>query len=385
MAGQERIALFVWSAGHYCQNVLHGVSAFARPRKPWLFRIAPPEMAALSFIKAWRPTGIIAFLGDLRFARAVERLGLPTVDVSNACGDVKVPRVGVDDVAVGALAAEYLLNNGFRHFGYVGNPADRFSVEREQGFRDALAKAGQRCESYHERTVNLPRGTWIPKAELREWMLKRPKPSAVLCANDARGWELAELCADTGVAVPEELAVVGVDDDPLFCGLSYPPLSSVATPAFQIGYEAAALLERILAGQRPPRRPMLFPPVRVVVRRSSELIAVADSDVAQALRFIRANAHRPLGVEDLLGEVQISRRMLELKFRAALQRTPAEELQRVRLQSAKELLSTTDVPIADVALKAGFSGSKQLAESFRRVLKTTPREYRHSFRPDLKN
>jgi LacI family transcriptional regulator, galactose operon repressor len=180
--------------------------------------------------------------------------------------------------------------------------------------------------------------------------------------------------------MPEQVALAGVDNDDLFCELARPPLSSVAIPAERIGYEAAALLDRLLAGARPPRQPLLLPPVRLVARQSSDVVALDDPNVAAALRVIRTNAHVALRVADIVRKVPISRRALERRFRQALHRGLGDEIRRVHVDRAKDLLAATDLPVAMVAERSGFCGSGHLCVVFRQDTGQTPTAYRRQVR-----
>jgi LacI family transcriptional regulator, galactose operon repressor len=195
-----------------------------------------------------------------------------------------------------------------------------------------------------------------------------------------QGSQVSEFCRQLGFRVPDEVAIVGVDDDDLLCELSRPSLSSVALPGERIGYEAAVLLDRWLRGLRPPKKVVVLPPVGVVVRQSSDLMAVPDPQVSAALRFIREQADRPLHVQDVLREVPMARRALERRFRKWLQRSISEEIRRIHLERSRQLLSQTDLPLSAVATQSGFTDGRQLSVVFRRETGLTPSAFRRRFR-----
>ena len=375
----ERIALLIWTHGKYCQSVLRGITNYVRPTKPWIIRIAPPELSAIEHIESWKPTGLIGFLSDKELTQKLLRLKCPLVNVANMCDGLDVPRIGLDDLAIGKMAGEHLVGAGFRSFGYMGNPSDHFSNQREAAFKEVLHGAGFECCSFHEKSGEYKRGEWAPRSGLCEWLQALSKPVALLGANDARGWELAEACIRLGLGVPEQCAILGVDDDDLFCELSYPPLSSIALPGEKIGLEAATTLSHMLSGQPVHFHTLLIPPIGVITRRSTDIRAIEDKDVAHAVHFIQENLERPLNVNELLKVIPISRRLLEMKFRMHLNRTPAEEIYRVRIDRAKELLARGTLALHDVALNSGFSGAKQLSTVFRRDFGMTPTQYRYQF------
>ena len=327
---------------------------------------------------------MIAHIFNHDLAEALIETGKPIVNVSGVLPDLSFPRVGVDHVAVGRLAATHLLERGFRHFGFVGYPDHAFSVGRESGFRTTLEAAGCRLISYHQRDPEHrdPTGLWEWDDGLRRWLAGLPRPVGILASHDPQGVELSEACRQAGLRVPEEVALVGVDNDDLLCELARPALSSVALPAERIGFEAARLLDQLLT--RPRARsvgqPLLLAPLGVVTRRSSDVLAIDDPEVAAAVRFIREHAYEPIQVKDVLGEVPVSRRTLERRVRAALGYGIWEEIRRAHMERGRALLAETEMPMSEVAKHAGFSDARQLSVVFRQETGLTPTDYRRQFR-----
>jgi len=365
------IALLTGTSMAYVRGVLRGIRNYARPRMPWRLVVHSPVKDSAARLRSNRPAGIIGLLSNTDFAQPVLELGIPTISISNGSGDVACPRVGVDDVAVGELAARHLIERGYRTLGFVGNHTQAFSQQRGQGFRNALTASGRTCFWFE-----MPEGNW--RQALEQWLLMLPKPAGILACNDLRALSLTDICYEIGIRIPEELAVLGVDDDDLMCELAHPSLSSIKIPSERIGYEAAALLEQIMAGHTPPQRPVLLPPIGVVTRQSTSLLAMPDADVASAVRFIREHIAEPIGIEDILRSVPISRRSLERKFQTLLGRTPLDEIRRTRIEHAKELLATTPMAVADIAKHAGFQGPERFAAVFKQFTGNTPTEFRRA-------
>jgi LacI family transcriptional regulator len=403
MAATKRVAVIMQPVRTYCRGVLRGVASVVSQAR-WdcilVTADAPPPLAEFrGFLH-----GMIGHFSDEGLAEQVGRAGLPAVDISpahngddgdgRAPGAAPMPRVTTDDVAVGRLAAAHLLSLGLPHFAFYGTHEHFASLLREKGFKDTLGGAGLSC---HVLLNGAPpdagrkspaarkaatRRDWPGKegATLEEWLLALPKPIGVLASTDSRALQLLAVCRHLDVKVPESVAVLGVDNDDVFCELSNPPLSSIALSTQRIGYEAARMLDRLMAGESPAQRQLLVPPAGVVPRRSSDLPAILDPDVAAAVRYISLHVQDDLQVGDVLREVNVSRRSLEQRFLKALGRTPAAEIRRAQVEVAKQMLTQTDEPMSRVSLAAGFSNAKQLGSSFHHETGQTPTAFRRQSR-----
>jgi LacI family transcriptional regulator len=374
------IALVFSFSLSYCRGVLRGISRYAADRDDWtLTPLAPgPELAAS--LAAVKPRGIIAHIYERKLARLLGGLNKPMINVCGIMPQLSFPRIGIDDQQVGELAARHFLDRGFRSFACIGHPAHGASIARELSFRTTLLRHGCGSDRYHvnpaqpfDPTCTTP----VLGAEIGPWLKRLPQPTGIFCANDILASQLAEVCRQHGVAVPEHVAILGVDNDDLLCGLARPPLSSIALPDQEVGVQAAIHLDRLLRGERKIlAKPLLLPPVRVVARQSSDLSAIPDAQVAQACRFIQEQAHRRIAVGDVATEVGIGRRTLERRFRATLGRGLGEEIRRCHVERAKELLVDAHLTMAAVAARAGFGSAKQFAVAFRAVTGMTPRTFR---------
>lgn len=255
-------------------------------------------------------------------------------------------------------------------------------MDREAGFRRGLALAGHdTVHCYTKKMGNADRPGWISADEkVAAWLAALPRPIGIFACNDVKCRELALICQEAGIRVPEEAALIGVDDDDIICRSALPPLSSVSLPAEQVGYEAAALLERLMSGQAPPTKPIRLPPLQLITRQSSDILLIEIPEVAEAVRFIREHAHEQIGVEDVLRRVPVNRRWLERMFRQTLSRTPLEEINQVRIARAKRLLITTDLSMPRVAEQSGFDSARRLNSNFQNITSMSPSAYRLQFR-----
>ncbi len=367
----------------YARGILRGIHQFAQTRPNWILVPLDTDGLTAHALDVVRPAGLIALVIKRTLAEALLALRRPVVNVASVLPALPFPRVCVEHRQVGALAARHLSERGFGHFGFVGHPHHVYSSEREAGFRAALPATRQSLDSYYERPARSYRQRgrlMVLNKGLQRWLRALPKPVGIFACHDVWGLQVVEACRVTGLKVPDEVAVVGVDNDDLLCELARPSLSSIVVPAERIGYEAAALLERLLHRAKAPSRAHFVPPAGVVTRQSSDVLAGDDPDVAAAMRFIRANRHAALGVEDVLREVPVSRRLLERRFRAVLDRGIGEEIRRVHLERAKDLLARTALSMAEVAAQSGFASVHYLSRTVRLETGYTPTAYRRQFR-----
>ncbi|MFO8012841.1 MAG: DNA-binding transcriptional regulator [Phycisphaerae bacterium] len=381
---QPKVALLIETARGYGRGLLRGIVRCSRLHGGWAFYITPGDFEqALPEMRQWGGTGIIARLETPRIAEAVLATGLPLValDLSDAQLSDGSPLAGVAEVrsdspGAARLAAEHLLDRGFRQYAYVGVARRVWSRRRQEGFVARLAEAGLDCHVYPQPRRKRDREWGREQATLAAWLRDLAKPVGVMACNDDRGRQVLEACRAAGVRVPEEAAVIGVDNDELLCDLSTPPLSSVALNTERGGFEAAALLDALMHGRPAAGQRIVVEPLRVETRQSTDVLAVEDREVADALRHIRDRAAEPVQVVDVVRAAGLSRRALEMRFRRAVGRSIHQEIQRVHLDRATHLLMETDLPTARVAEAAGFSSPSYFGKVFRRQMGVTPAGYR---------
>jgi LacI family transcriptional regulator len=375
----RRIALLLGQEASFYRDVIRGIRTYAINKKEWVLHNGPPELRLIRPLRQWKPDGIIAHLSTAELARSVLKLRKPVVDTACMLRDLEAPTVDVDHAAVGRLAAEYFLERGFHHFGFFGSNWARYSTLREESFRRRLAEAGRTlssCYADYFAYLSAPSGWRAVDRRVEQWLRRLPKPVAIFSSNDPPARDLADACLRLGLSVPEEVALLGVDNDEVECRLTYPSLSSIAVPAHRVGYEAARILDCLMSAGPAPEAPLFLPPIRVVTRQSTDILAIDDRPMAAALRFIREHAAERIGVETIAAQVGISRRLLECKFRALSKRTVLQELRRVRLEMAKELLVETDLAMPAIAARSGFANAKRLALVFRQLTGISPTAYR---------
>jgi LacI family transcriptional regulator len=379
MPRQPKVALLIETSNAYTRGMLQGIEAYIREHRQWSIYLSehgrgdrpPPWLAK------WDGQGIIARIENKAIASALAHLTVPVVDVSAARLLPELPWLETDDHAISKLAVEHFLERGFRKFAFCGDHRFNWSNWRQEKFAQLIREAGYPCFEWPR---HKPDNEEEETERIGTWLAKLPKPLAVFSCYDARGRQVLDACRRLNLAVPEEVAVLGVDNDEVLCELSHPPLSSVIPNTRRTGYEAAALLDQMMRGQREQPIAHLIPPIGIATRQSSDITAVDDTQIARAARYIREHACQGIGVEDVLRAVPMSRRLLESRFRKLIGRTPNEEITRVQLNRVRELLTATDLPLVEIASRAGFQHAEYLSVVFKKKVGVPPRVFRAEHR-----
>lgn len=378
------VALLLETSREVGRGLLRGVMRYSRLHGPWGLHIMPGDLVqSLPTMRAWGGTGIIARVPTPRIARAILKTGLPVIvgplsdrQLAPSNPLSKLSEIRGNGEAIGKMAADHLLERGLRHFAFVGAQDDSaWGQRRREWFCKRISEAGFNCSVYPKPPAS-ERDWGREQKRLGRWLASQPRPLGVLAALDVRGRQVIEACMESHLRVPEDVAVIGVDNDELLCELCDPPLSSIVLNAEKAGYEAAELLHRMMRGERVKSRCISIEPTHVVARRSTETVASADEKIAAALRFIRMSVHRPLQVRDVAEHIGLSRRSLELRFRRAAGHTVLTEIRRVQLERVRTFLLETDFSIQKIAGQCGFASGNYLGKIFRRKFGKTPQRFR---------
>jgi LacI family transcriptional regulator len=365
------------------RSLIHGIADYTENHGRWVLLIEPrDERRRLALPSGWQGDGVVARLGSRWMADHLRKVRVPVVDTDTVMlSETWAGRVITDDWERARMALDHFRDRGFERFAYFAPPKRRYSNVRGKAFQHTVQAAGYDCAVYRPSYRAGRRVSWTEqRGHVAEWLASLQRPIAVFTVDGHRGRELAEICHVLGYRVPDEVAILAGDTDELMCNVSSPPLSSVQLASGRIGFEAAALLDRMMQGEPPPHDPIQIKPRFVIARQSTDILSIDDEHVVRALRFIRAHAAQGIVVEDVLRDVPVSRRGLEMQFRKLLGRSPAEEIRRVRLEKGKQLLSTTDMSIAEVAAACGFANATRLGVAFRARFGTTPLAYRRQAR-----
>jgi LacI family transcriptional regulator len=386
MTKRAKVALLIDTATSWGSGIIEGIAEYANAHQDWQCFLGPRGKLDRSILPDnWDGDGVIARVTNQELADQLIAKKLPAVNVSwYRYGEGQIPRCTCDEVTIAELAANYFIDRGFRQFAYCPstlrpNYVDRFG----QAFVESLRRRTFPCHAFvPEPGVDNFFPTAGELARMVEWLQLLPKPVGLLAFDSVQARQVTESCHLANIDVPHEVAVLGGEHDLLSCTISNPQLSSIDHSPRQVGWAAAELLSRLMAGEAPPREPIFVPATRVITRQSTDTVAVNDDLLAMALDFIKQHSHRHIQVSDILREVPISRRALEKGFRKCLGRSPAQEIRRVRVDHAVQLLCDTSWAMPRIAAACGFERSELLTRAFRRELKTTPSEFRKQHRKD---
>lgn len=377
---KRRIALIVETSSIYGRELVSGVVRFMRMHDEWSVFLEQRDLwkQPPSWLSEWRGDGIISRATTPKLLAAIERTGVPFVEVTDRRGDSKLPQVRSDDVAIGRLGAEHLLERGFSRFGYCGFKGEAWSRRREAAFVDIVTEPpGNTCARFNSTWHGPSARAWDAEQDsIVTWLKGLEPPFAIMACNDIRGQHVIEACSKLNLAVPEQVAVVGVDNDELLCRVCSPPLSSVIPNAVMVGFRAAEALNQLMDGDGVNQTLQLIEPVGVFTRQSTDVVAIEDEGIAAALHYIREHACRGLSVAEVIQHNPVSRSTLERQLRKYLGRTPQEEIRHVQINRARELLLTTDWPTARIAFLCGFEHPEYFLVVFKRFTGVTTTEFR---------
>lgn len=380
-----RVALLVESSRAYGRGTLSGIAKYIREHSHWSIFLQEHSFCddLPPWLENWQGDGIITRVENRAMTRVIQRLGIPAVYLRNVPLKIKMPSVLTDNAAASRVAFEHLQERGFRHFAFCGYDGADYSDERRESFVNCVERAGLRCHifegarksrksstaTYEEE--GLKDGEWVG-----HWLRHLPKPIGLMACNDMRGQQVLNASRAAGVAVPDEVAVIGVDNEETLCDLSDPPLSSVVPNTERVGYEAAAVLDELMNGKKPLPHRYFIEPKGVVTRRSTEVLAIEDRQIAAAVRFIREHTCDGIDVSDVVKFVGWSRSTLERRYEKVTGNSPKHDILRFRLNRAKQLLAETDFSLAYIATKIGFAHTEYFSRIFKKKIGMTPAQFR---------
>lgn len=378
-ASIPHVALIIETSMAYGRGLLKGVSQYVTEHGYWSTYIDqrslndPPP----GWLENWNGHGVIMRAQTRRMVQIVADLKVPAIDTLHQYNGLDVPVVIPDHRAIASMAADHLLERHFRHFAFVGVERAYWSKARRDAFVEKLRSAGYPCHIYSPLSRRRFMESWEGgQQDLTEWLNDLPKPVGIFTAHDLRALCVLDACRRGALSVPEQVAVVGVDNDEPLCMHGDPPLSSVILDHELMGYRAAELLDRMMKGKKYSKKPIMIQPRGVIARRSTDVVAIDDVLTAKAVRFIKQYACEGVDVADVARHCGISRRTMERTFAQFLGMSPHDQIVRTKVARAKQLLTETDYPLDTVAAKSGLSHAAYLNVLFKREVGQTPGEFR---------
>ncbi|KAA5537975.1 helix-turn-helix domain-containing protein [Roseiconus nitratireducens] len=386
----RHVALLIESSRVYGRGLLHGIAAYAGEHGVWALRHQEMAINAEppSWLRKWTGDGILVRAETPTMVRVIRQLALPAVDLRCWKSAGVIPGFDTDDQSVVRLAVDHFRDRGFTRFGFCGFGGANYSERRLSEMQRYVRSLGHDVAVYespgpaHATTFGAEQSGMLDNKGLTRWLHSLEKPIGVLACNDIRAQQMLNACQEIEIHVPDEVAVVGIDNDDVICPLCSPPLTSVEPNTHRIGYEAAAMLDRMMNGEIVPPEITWIPARRIVVRSSTDSIPVDDEDFVKAYRFIRENACRGVSVQNVADAVPMSRRALERRMRTHLGQSPADVIANIRLTRIKELLETTSRPLKQIAKLTGFQHDEHMAKFFKKLAGIPPGRYRKKYRSE---
>ncbi len=376
-SSKKRVALLIETSNAYSRKLLHGIWKWCRENDTWVIHLSEQGRANQPppWLATWKGHGIIARIETSAIEKAVRATGLPVVNVSAAGLAGDVPTIVSDSSALMRMAIEHLTERGFKNLAFCGDARLPWSNKHQGNFKRLATSLGFEAHLFPSHPDDF--GNWnLEWRKLVGWVKALPKPAGVVACYDIRGQNVLDACREAGIEVPGDIAVIGQHNDELLCELCLPPLSSVMPDAVTAGWQAAAMLDRLMRGQSPREQLVEIQPIGVATRQSTDVLALEDIRLARAVRFIRENACRPVGVPDVMRVAGISRTLLERHFKKQLGRSPYNEIMRVRMQRAVELLATSELSVAQIAEMTGFQSQAHFSTTVTQQTGKSPRAHR---------
>lgn len=358
------------------REILRGVAKYTHQINNWEIFHAPHALGdhLPSWLSNWQGDGIIARIESSEKLDALRKFDLPVVDVLGLVSDCDFPLVHVDDAAISGAVADHFLRREFRHFGFYGFAGENWSERRREAFR----KNCHNAQSFHDYATprNTDESTAEARGSLEAWITSLPRPVGIMVCTDQCGLALLEACRALKIPVPEQIAVVGVDNDLPLCEIGSPALTSIRAGHFRVGYEAARLLDSVIEGASPPSNPLLVPPTGIVTRGSSDTVAIQDSAVANGVNYIHQNLTSPLSNDQISRAANVSRTTFQKRFLNEMGITIRDYLVQQRLARARQLIAESDFTLADIAERCGFKHQEYLGSVFKSHFGITPGGFR---------
>ena len=381
-----RLILLTDFTESFSYNLLKGVLAYSKSHEPWVVCRMPPSYknshgieGVLKWAKTWHADAIIGRFDNDDNVELFRENGIIALAQDYKSRFSNIPNITGDYRKTGRMAAEFFLSKGFQNFAFYGYRDTVWSQERCEGFYECIAAQGfgNNFYSYQDQSLD---DLWFYEAPpLLNWLKSLPQPTALMACDDNQGNRITEICKVNNIRVPDKIAILGVDNDEIICNLSDPPLSSISQNIVRGGFEAAALIEHLLNDEEATYRDVVLQPVNIINRLSTDFYSTTDAHIQTALKYIHQNIAADITVSDIVKQVPLSRRLLEIRFKQVTQQSIHKYIFNLRMERFAQLLLAIDAPIADVAEQVGINNLKNLSRQFKALKKVSPNEYRKEY------
>jgi len=377
----KRIILLIETSREFGRQLIMGIARYSKLRGPWSFYKEPTGLkSSIPYLTSWNPDGII--MRDSLVTDELLKLKIPTIlAIHNSSYPAYLPVIKTDSSSIAKMASDHLIGKGLKNFAFCGFDDYDWSNERGQFFTQYNSDTGYNTDTYVQPHI-IQKNDWDKEQQhVSKWIKTLPKPVGIFACNDDRGQHILEVCKGLGFSVPEDVAVIGVDNDPMICDIGDPPLTSIALNVEPAGYEAANILDQMINERKIEGQNILVSPTHIVQRQSTDLLAVDDTEVASAIHFIKENADNKLLVRDVVKMTRISRRALEQRFKKIIHRTIYDEIRQVRVESISKMLIETDLPISHIASYFNFTDIEHISRYFKKEKGVGLRQFRKLHQP----
>jgi LacI family transcriptional regulator len=384
-----KVILLIERSRSFGRGLLHGIIQYSNLHGHWLYYMKPEFYRqggekTHKWLKGLDADGVMAHTWDSDFIDTIVKLDIPAIICGLDKPRQKACRLSTDEAGVGSMAADYFMKSGFKHFAFCGFDDMIWSQQKCKGFKRTLAEAGFQTSVYQQPAAKYLRKSAKEQFIIANWLKSLPKPLALMTCNDDRAQDVLAACKIAEFEVPDEVAILGVDNDKLICNFSYPQLSSITLSTERAGYEAAKVLDKLMKGQKIAKneKEVTILPPHVVTRQSTDIMAIEDKAVAEAVSFIRRNSRKMIQVGDVAQAVGLSRRALEQHFRKALAHSVHEEIKYTRVNQMANMLISTNLSISQIAKLLGYPyATNNISRYFKQQKGMGPLDYRRKFSP----
>jgi len=377
----KRIILLLETSRAFGRELIIGIARYSKHHGPWSFYKEPTDLkSSIPHLTSWNPDGII--MRDSLITQELLKLNIPTIlAIHDSKYPENLPVIKTDSKSIAKMASDHLIEKGLKNFAFCGFDNYDWSEGRKFYFNKYNKEAGFKTYNYISPKKNKGNNWDIEQQHVCSWITSLPKPIGIFACNDDRGQHVLEVCKMIDVKVPEEVLVIGVDNDPLVCDIGDPPLTSIALNIESAGYQAAALMDYMINKKKIIGKKIIVTPTHVVQRQSSDILAVNDPEVAQAIAYIKKNAKNKILVNDVVKTTCLSRRTLERRFKQSIHRSIYSEIRRVRIELISKMLIETDLPISQISSFFNFTDLEHISRYFKIEKGVGLREFRKLHQP----